>query len=294
MPKAVGHIARSVPLTGVLCLVAAVGLAGDADKEISRTTEKELYVVLSASFGKISVARGEKQKIFWARGQDGQSGRPDLETDYAVRDRVGYLDISLGSGTHDARGKRSSFKLSGFTGGEWQLEFTDAIPVSFDVELGVAGGRFDMTGLMVKDFNLSCGASDVVLTFDHPNTATIDAMSIECGVSKFEGRNLGNANFKRFRFQGGVGAATLDFSGELRNEVDVDIEIGVGVCTVIIPETVGVQVFADDNLTSRISLDSRLHEEERNRYISENFKNASARMNVRIQAGIGSVRVKLR
>lgn len=151
-----------------------------------------------------------------------------------------------------------------------------------------------MTGLMVKDFNLSCGASEVVLSFSQPNAATIDAMNIECGVSKFEGRNLGNANFKHFRFEGGVGAATLDFSGELRNEVDVDIEIGVGVCTVIIPETVGVQVFADDNLTSRISLDSRLHEEESNRYISENFKNASTRMNVRIQAGIGSVRVKLK
>ncbi|HXF99576.1 MAG TPA: LiaF domain-containing protein [Bacteroidota bacterium] len=294
MKKAVRHIARSVPLTGVLCLAAAVGLAGDADREIGRTTEKELHVVLSASFGKISVARGEKQKIFWARGRDGDNETAKLVTDYAVRDRVGYLDISLGSGKHDAKGKRSSFKLSEFAGGDWQLGFTDALPISFDVELGVAGGTFDMTGLMVKDFNLSCGASEVVLSFSQPNAATIDAMNIECGVSKFEGRNLGNANFKHFRFEGGVGAATLDFSGELRNEVDVDIEIGVGVCTVIIPETVGVQVFADDNLTSRISLDSRLHEEESNRYISENFKNASTRMNVRIQAGIGSVRVKLK
>lgn len=275
-----------------LCALPAGGFAGDAGTTIGRTTEKEVRVVLSASFGKVTVEKGEPEKIFHAEGRDNHSNIPTLVTDYAVRNRVGYLDISLGSGAKETKDRKSSFKLSEFTGGDWRLAFTDVIPVSFDIELGVAKGRFDMTGLMVKDFNLSCGASDVVLTFDEPNTATIEVLNIECGVSKFEGRKLGNANFKRFLFQGGVGTATLDFSGELRSEVDVDIELSVGVCTIVIPEAVGVRVFSADSPISRISLDKGLYEEAEGRYLSENFKSAAARMNVRVEAGLGSISVK--
>ncbi len=122
------------------------------------------------------------------------------------------------------------------------MKFSDAVPISFDVQLGVGKGNFDFSGLHVKDFNLSTGAGDVVLSFDEPNPTTIENMNIESGVSKFDGRNLGNANFKHFRFQEGVGTSTLDFSGSLHSEVDVDLEVGMGVMTIIVPPEVGARV----------------------------------------------------
>ncbi|MBI2474511.1 MAG: hypothetical protein HYV68_02305 [Candidatus Taylorbacteria bacterium] len=75
----------------------------------------------------------------------------------------------------------------------------------------------------MKDFNLSAGASSVKLRFDEPNTSVIEDMSIEAGLSKFTGEGLGNANFNHFKFEGGVGSYTLDFSGKLDHEVDVDV-----------------------------------------------------------------------
>lgn len=288
------HSPRFIPVA-LLFVLTSIGLAGDSDrKEIGRTTEKELHVVLSASFGKVTVEKGEPEKIFVAEaGTDNDSEAP-FHTEYTVRNRVGYLDIALGSTDSEEGRKKGSFSFSKLGGGHWNLGFTDVIPVSFDIELGVAKGRFDLSGLMVKDFNLSCGASDVVLTFDTPNTTSLDQMNIECGVSKFEGKKLGNANFKRFKFEGGVGAATLDFSGSIENEVDVDIQLGVGVCTVIIPKEVGVRVFAEQTLVSRIDLDRSIHSESDSRFVSENFKSAVGRMNVRVDAGLGSVKIRLR
>jgi hypothetical protein len=289
------HTTRYLAVLTVLVGVVSSGAAGDGErKEIGRTTEKELHVVLSAAFGNVSIGKGEPGKIFVAEsGKDRTSDVP-VQTTYTVRNRVGYLDITLGSTDDTENKKKTSFKFSQLSGGHWYLGFTDGIPISLDIELGVAKGQFDLSGLMVKDFNLSCGASDVVLTFDTPNATTLEEMNIECGVSKFAGQNLGNANFRRFRFEGGVGAATLDFSGAIEKEVDVDIQLGVGACTVIIPKEVGVRVFAEETLVSRIDIDRSIPAEDNNRFVSENFKSAIGRMNVRIDAGLGSVKIRRR
>jgi hypothetical protein len=264
---------------GLFFVTPFVFAGGD---EINRTTEKELHVVLSAGFGKITIERGPSEKILSSERSDDKSD--GFSMDYNVRNRTGYLEIQLGE---EKKGVHIEF------GGEWTLRFTDAIPISFDIEMGVAKGRIELAGLQVKDFNLSCGASDVTLTCDEPNPMPMNEMSIESGVSKFTGRNLGNANFKRFRFQGGVGTATLDFDGEkLGEKVEADIEVGLGVCTIVLPKDVGTKIFYEDSFVSRISLAKDIHAADENEYISDNFKNARSHIVMNVGAGLGSVRVK--
>lgn len=274
-------------------LLAAVASGGE-ESSIGRTTEKELNVVLSSSFGKIIIGRGESEKIVACQLFGTEERSVDFQSDYNIRNRVGYLDLSLGEERRDGDHKKGSLKLSDITDNQWQLKFSDALPIAFDIELGVAQGKFNLTGLQVKDFTMSCGASDVLVSFDAPNTATLNEMNIECGVGKFEGRNLGNANFKHFRFEGGVGAATLDFSGKIQSEVDVDVQVGMGVCTIILPRDVGTRIQYEESLVSRIDLARDIHTSGENQYISDNYKTASGRMNIRIDAGLGSVRVKRR
>ncbi len=272
-----------------------VSLATSGEEgSIGRTTEKELNVVLSSSFGKLIIGRGESEKVVAGQLFGSQQITVDFQTDYTIRNRVGYLDLSLGEERTENDHKRGSIKLSELTKNTWQLKFSDALPIAFDIELGVAKGDFNLTGLQVKDFTMSCGASDVLVRFDKPNTATMNEMNIECGVGKFEGRNLGNANFKHFSFEGGVGAAILDFSGKIQSEVDVDVQVGMGVCTIILPEDVGTRIQYQESIVSRIELAHDIRTTGENQYISDNYKTASGRMNIRIDAGLGSVRVKRR
>lgn len=287
------HIARQFQLLAwALAVFVAVAQAGDSGrKEIGRTTEKEINVVLSTGFGKITVAKGEPEKVFSIEGFSKGDAAP-ASVDYDIRSRIGYLDLSLGESEHNEKRKKGSFKFSGFDGGKWDIKFTNGIPISFDVELGVAKGEFDLTGLQVKDFKLSAGASDVTVTFNTPNISTVEEMSIECGVGKFEGRNLGNANFKTFTFEGGVGTAILDFSGKIQNEVDVNVQVGLGVCTIILPKDVGAKIFFQESLVSKIDCDKSIHPSGEGEYLSDNFKSAAGRMNIHIDAGLGSVKVK--
>ncbi len=260
-------------------------------REVGRTTEREMAIVLTSTFGSVAISRGEPEKMLLLEA-DRAASRAPSETDYTIRNRVGYADISLGEEGKDREEKKHSFNLGDINRGHWFLRVSDAVPVSFDVELGVGSGDFNLTGLQVKDFTLSAGASNVTLAFDEPNATRIDNLTIESGVSKFDGRNLGNANFRHLRFKGGVGAYSLDFSGAMNSEVDVDVEVGLGVLTIFLPRQVGARVSYDKSWMSRIDCDEDFHESGENQYLSDNYASAVAKMNIRIDAGLGSVKIR--
>lgn len=283
-----------IPVALLTALLSAGGTATaqTAAQEIGRTTEREINVFLSSSFGTVVLGKGETEKVLRLL-PEGEESVSLTTLDYAIRNRVGYVDVRLGDPEDAGNSGKGSFSLGNLNRkGKWDLRFSDAIPVSFDVELGMGRGDFNLTGLQVKDFRLSSGASDVTLAFDQPNVTRIENMTIESGVSKFEGRNLGNANFKRFRFQGGVGSYVLDFAGKLPAEVEVEIEVGMGAVTIIVPKEVGARVSYEKSWVSSIDLDQDFSSSGESEYLSENYSAASSRMNVRINAGFGSVRVR--
>jgi len=292
------HMIITVPLAVLAVHTVACAQSASQEestqREIGRTTERELKINLSTSFGSVIVSRGEPEKMLVIDSSPRLKNDPRVSVDYTIRNRVGYLDLTLGEHTKEMEGKKSSFKISSFDGGKWYVKLSDAVPISFDVQLGVGKGDFDLSGLQVKDFNLSTGASDVTLAFDEPNKSSIENISIESGLSKFDGRNLGNARFKRFRFQGGVGAYTLDFGGDVNSEVDVDIEVGLGVLTLYVPSAVGAKVLYEKSWGSRLDCAQDFSSNNDNEYVSENYQSAAGKMNIRIDAGLGSVKIRRR
>jgi hypothetical protein len=259
---------------------------GEGEREIGRTTEREVKVSISSTFGQVRISRGEPEKIVVAESDDDSS---PMHISYTIRNRIGYLEITLGENDEN---KHGTFRVRNIEGGAWTLHFGTAVPISFDIEQGVGKGYYDMTGLQVKDFTLSNGASDVVLVFNEPNSEVIDNLSVESGVSKFSGLHLGNANFRRFRFEGGVGSSSLDFSGQLSGEVDVDVELGLGALTILVPQETGARVFYDEGWMSKIDYDDDFSKTGETQYSSENYPTARGKMNVRIEAGLGRVRLR--
>ena len=292
------HTLISLALSALIATTAVAvpppGENGNSTREIGRTTEKELKVNLSSAFGTVLIGRGESGKVIMAEASSDKEENAVMDVQYAIRNRVGFLDMTLGDQRIEKDGNHYSFNLERFDKGKWFLRFTDAIPISFDIELGVGRGDFNLSGLDVKDFNLSTGASDVTLAFDQPNTGTIENLTIESGVSKFDARNLGNANFRHFRFQGGMGSYTLDFGGALKNEVDVDIEVGLGLVTIIIPEEIGARVIYENSWVSRLDCDRDFEADGENQYISTNYHKSQGRMNINIDSGLGSIKVRRR
>jgi hypothetical protein len=286
---------------GLFCTVLLVSTLGFVaykvvnkyHKSIPLADEKELKVTLEAGYGTVNVSRGDAATVINADIETESSQNLADLISYSKRNGVGYLNISVNADKEDREEKSShSFKFSGFESNNWNMKFTDAVPISFDVELGLGKGNFDFTDLKVKDLNLSAGASSVYLKFDAPNKNVIEDMTIESGLSKFQGDRLCNANFNHMKFEGGVGSYVLDFSGELKKEVDVDIEVGLGSLTIIIPDNIGARIIYEKNWISHIDLDRSIAEQEENNYYTSNYASAKGKMNMRVEAGFGSVKIK--
>ena len=280
---------------GVALILSTAGFVPDPSekyrKEIKSTGERELKVTLDAAFGKIRVERGISTYIMKA-DIEVDSRRDILEhIDYIKRDDVGYLTINIAK-RHERSRRGKNINLGEFEKNDWLLEFTDKIPISFDIQLGAGKGELDLTGLYVKDLNLSTGASSVVLRFDEPNPDIIENINIETGLSKFKGYGLCNANFKRMKFEGGVGSYVLDFSGKLKKEIEVDVEIGLGSVVIWIPDDIGAKVAHDKSFFSSFDIPKDFNEENDNIYYSDNYERAAGRINLYVKAGLGSVKIK--
>ena len=285
------HLSKIAPLLALTIVAPAGVLHSQETREIGRTTEKELKVVVNTSFGSLHISRGEPAQVVVMESRKQKSG--EFNYDYSVRNRIGYMDLTLGQGENgENESQNKKFHFADLKSGDWSLRFSDAIPISFDLELGVGQGDLNLSGLQVKDLNLSTGASDVCLAFDEPNRSMIENLNIEAGVSKFEGRNLGNANFRHFRFQGGVGTFKLDFGGETDHEVDLDVQVGMGLLTMIIPSSIGARVSYEKNWISRVDCPDDFSPNGDTEFVSSNYDSAKGKMIIRIESGVGSVRIR--
>jgi hypothetical protein len=68
------------------------------------------------------------------------------------------------------------------------------------------------------------------------------------GASEVTLKGLANANTTEMTLRSGAGKYTLDFSGELRSDMDVNIESGVSSVTVIIPVGLNAQVITEGSM----------------------------------------------
>jgi len=260
-------------------------------KKIKLGDEKELKVTIEGGLADIFVSRGNSSSILDAERATEESGKGRGDIEYSSRNGIGYVSIDLSPDGRDDEGKRrhKSWNLESTA---WNLKYTDAVPISFDIELGMGEGDIDMSGLSVKDFDLSTGASSVRLAFNEPNKNTINNMTIEAGLSKFRAMGLGNANFKRLHFEGGVGKYSLDFSGALKNEVDVDAEVGLGALTIVIPSNIGARILYEKNWICDFDIDPDFEKQSDTEYQTDNYLSARGKINLRVEAGFGSVRIR--
>ena len=279
----------SLLIISTLCTATAFAFVLESKhREFSRTKEKELQVIVDVSFGSISIKQGEQDKIASIDYSEEEAAKQKLYISYDITNEKGTLYIKLKESTHfwgdddnnDGRNRHLDIKLS------------SVVPISFDVELGAGKGDLDLTDLQVKDIKISTGASSVTMKCSKQNPIFADDITIESGVSKFTATDLSNLNFRNLKFSGGVGSYKLDFDGKLRQSAEVQIEVGLGSINVYVPKTIPAKLLYDDNWLSSFNLDDDFEKTRGGVYETSDFQKASKRLTIRMESGLGSVRVQ--
>jgi hypothetical protein len=139
------------------------------------------------------------------------------------------------------------FRVTGIPLGDveniWELALTNALPLNLTIEGGASENLFDFSGLQLTRLKITQGASETILRFDTPNPAVIEDLTFTTGASSAKIYGLGNANFKQMTMSCGAGDYTLDFTGTLLQDAQVDIKAGVSNITIIIPAEMRAEVF---------------------------------------------------
>jgi hypothetical protein len=270
-------------------------------REISRTSEKEITVSLDASFGTVILLKGDHNKVVVAEYSHEQDDRRELEMFYDISDGRGDLEINLtDKRSHkDRRNSSISWEEMKDERGEGNdrrltARLTDAVPLSLKIGLGAGKGRFDLSGLRLKDLKVSAGASSAELQCNEPNPNSCDNVLIESGVSKLTANNLSNLNFRKLKFSGGVGSYTLDFSGKLQQKAYADVEVGLGSIVVYVPKNTPTRIITDEGWFSSVDVDDCFEKTRKGTYETDGFDRTDRTLTIKIGSGLGSIKVRCR
>ncbi len=285
------HLHKKLLLSWALLIVPLVPAVAiqELHKEIPRGKEKTLYALIDISFGTLTIERGEPEKLAVVDYQDENDDSNKLQVSYSPSGDEGRLKIRLRKSSkfwrdEDDEGDSHDRKL--------KLKFSDALPITLEIELGAGRGDIDLTGLQVKDLKVSTGASSVTLRCDEPNRISANNITIESGVSKFTATNLCNTNFRTLKFSGGVGSYKLDFGGTPRQRADAHIEVGLGSVSVTVPKHVATRLLYDENWFSSFDVDRGFTKERSGVYVSDESNREDNVLTIQIESGLGSVKVR--
>ncbi|HSG49346.1 MAG TPA: LiaF domain-containing protein [Longimicrobiales bacterium] len=271
----------SLSLALLLALVVPAGARGQEWENVSASRklsgEDAVDVRIKYGVGRFQVRPGDPGTLY----------RMDLRYDSERFEPVvdysrGRLELGV-----ETRGRNLNFKGDN-DGGEMTLELSPAVPMDLVLEFGAVRANLDLGGLHLTDLELSTGASESSVDFSRPTLGRVRTAEFHVGAADFEALNLGNLRADRLEVEAGVGEVTLDFGGELPQDMRVTVSMGLGALELRVPDGVGVSLEKDSFLTS---LDASDFTQDGDMYYSSNWETAGRRLTVEVEAAFGSIRI---
>lgn len=169
------------------------------------------------------------------------------------------------------------------------VAFSASVPLSLTANLGASEARLDLGGLTLTEFALRSGATRGTVDFSAPTRGTCRSATLSVGATEITVLHLANAACGEVRIDGGVGRASLDFSGQWRRNARVVIDLAMGSITLRIPRGTGVRLVAERFL-SRIDADGL--EKQGNIWTTPGFDGAARKIDVELKTAMAGVNIE--
>jgi serine/threonine protein kinase len=169
----------------------------------------------------------------------------------------------------------------------WDLKLGSG-PMELAVDVGGADTEIELESLSLANLTVTHGGGNFHLSFSKPNQIEMKNLQFKGGASSATLAGLANARAKNISFEAGGGDFTLDFSGELQNDVDVNIASGLGAVTIIIPENVAAQISTSGEL-SNINARGTWQKSGDNEYI---LPGEGHKITITAEIGLGSLELR--
>ena len=274
-------------MLGVLAAAGAPNFAAAqswSTRSLSRRSQGEDLLKVNVQFtsGALRLRAGSPNSLYRAELRyDADHFEPIGEFD------AGSTTLELGV---DREGDRDGWEMSEESGQYLDVELSPLVPLSLHVESGVVVSGIELGGLSVLRAEIVSGASETLVSFGEPNRIRCERLEIAVGAAELIVTDLGNARCETIEIAGGAGSMTVDLTGEWDAGPATQIEFAVGVAnlTLRIPEDLGVAVELNRLFAG---FESSGFTKSGDRYLSNNYDSAVAKVALEITAALGGVDV---
>ena len=121
-------------------------------------------------------------------------------------------------------------------------------PFDLVMEGGASDNCVELGGLPLSSVAVSFGAGKFEMSFLKPNPILMDSFKVSTGAGSMTLLKLLNAGFKNLRVEGGAASYKIDFTGQLGQDCNANIQIGVASLDLDIPSDVPVAVKSETTL----------------------------------------------
>ncbi|HEX2898023.1 MAG TPA: toast rack family protein [candidate division Zixibacteria bacterium] len=217
----------------------------------------------------------------------------DIEyDDRAVRYNVDYYEKGERGILTFESDRRGNWNANGEEN-KWNIVLSDKYESILNLDIGACDAKFDFGGLPLRELNIDMGAASGLIEFSKPNPIRMDDFKMDAGASSLDMGMIGNANFGKFEFNGGVGSFNLDFRGKYEGESEISIEIGLGSAEITLPASIPIRIESGESIwLSSVEFhgDPALNIED-DEYESEDFEKSKTRIILHLIIGLGSADV---
>ena len=178
------------------------------------------------------------------------------------------------------------------------VEITVELPYDPEIDLNIdcKAGNIDIQlgGLSLKNFELENLAGDIDIDFNKPNKITLGRFDVDSKASDIDLNNLGNAHFSDARINNHVGELSVDFSGDILEDVTADIDLKLGKTNIFIPEKIGTRM----KISRFVLFNSEVHyasfEKKGSSYYSENYDDSDKLLSLNVKSVFGDLDIRMK
>ena len=279
----------------VLLLFGALPLAAAPQRDESRELEKvqsdfkvrtdrDFYFRLEVDAGEVRVSRGSSEDqltvhLVYTKKQFRHALRfNEQENRLEVRfDKDGWF-------SHDGDGMTA----------ELEIELPRDATMRADCRIKAGEVEMQLGGLRLADFMMQVMAGEVNVDFDEPNRMEMAKLELNTRIGESNFRRLGNARFRDADINGGIGEMTIDFSGAVLPAARAEVDLDIGETVIVLPQATGAKLAVSKFLfLSHIEMPFDFRKDGRY-YYNDNYGKAGQDFELRVNSGIGELRIEQR
>lgn len=215
-----------------------------------------------------------------------------LRYDDQAADAVHAFDVSSRKLTlglsHANMGWRSLHAIKNDEGGRMTVGLNPQVPMAVDLELGGAEADVELGGLRITNLTLKIGLAGGRVSFESPNLAEMEQLTLDVGLGGVAFENLGNANVAEIRVSGGMEGISLDFGDHVMRDVKINADVAFGGLKIQLPSSAGVTIQAETKLGS---FKPRGFTKVNGAWFTPNWNQASTHVTIVANTALGGLQV---